>query len=193
MSGTHGEVQVTLLPTTTMSDTPEGESPKLDGNDALTVNGFAINKLSGRDLDQLAAAVLEQRGYADIAAIIQSRSGGLVSGVQAQPSVSSADLVNRHLPRQKPTGDSLFDKPGISERVAGVLSDPSSKNAKEARDTRDSREPRSKPPQSSLTELNAATASQLLLEDPLNRQEAFRDLQAWVEGSLDMYKVLILG
>jgi hypothetical protein len=175
-----------------MSATPDGESPQLDRHDALMVNGVPINRLSGRDLDQLAAVVLEQRGWADLAAVIQSRSGGLVSGVQSQPPISSADLVNRHLPRVKPTGDSLFDKPDISGRVASVLSDQSAKGTKETRDSRDSKEPRSKPPQSSLTELSGATATQLLVEDPLNRQEAFRDLQAWVEGSLDMYKVFSL-
>ena len=178
-----------LLPATTMSATPDGESPQVGGTDALVVNGIPINKLSGRDLDQLAAVVLEQRGYPDLAAVIQSRSGGLVSGVQSQPPISPADLANRHLPRQKPTGDSTFDKPDISGRLAAVLSDPSAKASKDTRE-RDSREPRPKPPPSSLTELSGATATQLLTEDPLNRQEAFRDLQAWVEGSLDMYKVL---
>jgi transcription initiation factor TFIID subunit 5 len=174
-----------------MSATPDGESPQMDGTDSLMVNGVPINRLSGRDLDQLAAKVLEQRGWADLAAVIQSRSGGLVSGVQSQPPISSTDLVNRHRPGARPTGDSLFDKPDISTRVASIFSD-QGKGLKEGRDSRDSKEPRPKPPQSSLTELSGATAAQLLLEDPLNRQEAFRDLQAWVEGSLDMYKVLSL-
>jgi transcription initiation factor TFIID subunit 5 len=170
-----------------MSATPDGESPQLDGTDAYMVNGIPINRLSGRDLDQLAAHVLEQRGWTDLAAAIQSRSGGLVSGVQAHPPISSTDLVNRHRPGAKPTGDSLFDKPDISGRVASVFSD-SGRGLREGRDSRDSKEPRPKAPQSSLTELRGATATQLLIEDPLNRQEAFRDLQAWVEGSLDMYK-----
>jgi transcription initiation factor TFIID subunit 5 len=159
-----------------MSATPDADTPENDREEPLLVNGVAINQLSGRALDQLAAQVLQERGYADIAATIQARSGGLVSGVQAQPSMTPADLVNRHLPRNKPTGDSLYDKPAAITRLATSLASESGRQ-------------RLNPPNSSLMEMKDAAASQLLREDPLNRQEAFRDLQAWVEGSLDMYKV----
>ncbi|PVG02303.1 WD40 repeat-like protein [Serendipita vermifera] len=159
-----------------MSGVPGEQSPQNDTDEPMTINGVPINQLSGRDLDQLAAAVLKERGYADIAATIQARSGGLVSGVQAQPPITSAEFVNKHLPRTKSTGENPFDKPGVVVRLAnGLTHDPTGRN-------------RSTPPTSSLTAMKDGGATQLLQGDPLNRQEAFRDLQAWVEGSLDMYK-----
>lgn len=159
-----------------MSATPDAESPENDNEEPLMVNGVAINQLSGRALDQLAAQVLQERGFADIAAAIQARSGGLVSGVQAQPSMTPVDFVNRHLPRNKPTGESPYDKPAAVTRLAASLASEAGRH-------------KANPPNSNLTEMKDAAASQLLRDDPLNRQEAFRDLQAWVEGSLDMYKV----
>jgi transcription initiation factor TFIID subunit 5 len=165
--------------TTTMSGAPGEQSPQNDAEEPFAINGVPINQLSGRDLDQLAAAVLKERGYADIAATIQARSGGLVSGVQSQPPITPSEFVNKHLPRNKTSGENSFDKPGVVFRLAnGLTNDPSGRN-------------RTTPPASSLTAMKDPTSSQLLSGDPLNRQEAFRDLQAWVEGSLDMYKVSV--
>lgn len=159
-----------------MSTSP-GESPLNDADRAFEVNGLAITQLSGRQLDQLTATVLQLQGYTDIAATIQARSGGLVSGVQAQPAITQEELVERHIPRVR--GDNPYDKPNVVTRLAGVLSGDVIGKAVT-------------PQPSNLTAVQDGASSQLLFDDPLNRQEAFRDLQAWVEGSLDMYKASII-
>ncbi|KAG8845780.1 Transcription initiation factor TFIID subunit 5, partial [Serendipita sp. 411] len=162
-----------------MSQTPDGESPQNDAERPLEINGVPLNQLSGRQLDQLTAALLQARGYADIASTIQARSGGLVSGVQAQPAITLEEFVDRHTPRVQRSGQNPYDQPGVTTRLAGILAgDPTGKPVI--------------PPPSNLTAVMDGAASRLLVDDPLNRQEAFRDLQAWVEGSLDMYKVLLI-
>lgn len=42
-----------------------------------------------------------------------------------------------------------------------------------------------------LASLDAAGAEEILSLDPSDRAEGFRDLESWVDGSLDMYRVSI--
>lgn len=160
-----------------MSATPEGESPRNE-EDALLHSDIPINQLTARQLDQLTATVLRERGWEDYAAIVESKSGGLVSGIQAQPTISSQEFVNRHVPRGgSMKAENVYDRPDVVARLHGSLSGAAGGTSK------------APVPNNNLTSMKEGSSSQLLMGDPLNRQEAFRDLQAWVEGSLDMYKV----
>ena len=40
-----------------------------------------------------------------------------------------------------------------------------------------------------LSSIGAIGAEEILSVDPTDKQEGFRELEAWVDGSLDMYKV----
>lgn len=155
-----------------MSATPDADSPVVDVEETIINANIPVNQLTSRQLDALTAKVLRERGYDEVAAIIESKSGGLVSGVQAQASIGQQELVNRHLPRAP-----NYDKPDAATRLLSALSNDNSGRAK------------STPPNTNTPAIKDSGSSQLLTGDPFNRQEAFRDLQAWVEGSLDMYKV----
>jgi hypothetical protein len=43
--------------------------------------------------------------------------------------------------------------------------------------------------QNLIASLGSVGAEELLSLDPMDKQEGFRELEAWVEGSLDMYRV----
>lgn len=141
-------------------------------------SSIPINQLTARQLDQLTATVLRERGWEDFAAIVESKSGGLVSGIQAQPTISAQEFASRHVPRGgNMKAENVYDRPDVVTRLHGSLTNAAGGSVKGPH------------PNNNLTSMKEPSSSQLLMGDPLNRQEAFRDLQAWVEGSLDMYKV----
>lgn len=47
--------------------------------------------------------------------------------------------------------------------------------------------------QSLIASIGAVGAEELLTLDPTDKHEGFRELEAWVDGSLDMYRVCPLG
>lgn len=47
--------------------------------------------------------------------------------------------------------------------------------------------------QSLIASIGAVGAEEILSLDPTDKQEGFRELEAWVDGSLDMYRVRIIG
>lgn len=46
--------------------------------------------------------------------------------------------------------------------------------------------------QNLIASLGGVGAEEILSVDPTDKQEGFKELEAWVEGSLDMYKVRVL-
>lgn len=167
-----------------MSETPDIDMSRDSGNDAgkendqaLLVNGTPINQLPGRMLDSLAAELLAARGFNAASGEVQSRLGGLVSAVQAQVPMTPEDFIQRHTPIIGQPGSNALDKSDAPSRIASSLAQAGIKLPASAKD--------------SLEVLKDGSATRLLTDDPLHRQEAFRDLQAWVEGSLDMYRVRI--
>lgn len=47
--------------------------------------------------------------------------------------------------------------------------------------------------QTLLSSISSIGAEEILSLDPTDKQEGYRELEAWVEGSLDMYRVCLTG
>jgi transcription initiation factor TFIID subunit 5 len=118
--------------------------------------------------------LLRSRGYtAAEKAFLEAIESGDDTGKGKQPeSVSSDDFIKALAVfiQKASTGENVFNK---SENVLQELATMGSPAAI----------------QNLIASLGAVGAEDILSLDPTDKEEGFRELEAWVEGSLDMYRV----
>jgi hypothetical protein len=151
---------------------PNGLQPLPSTIDEAFLNGQQpARDVSRQVLDAVTGQIIAARGHTQLGENIQARAQGLGTSVVARPPYEKAQYVGDHIPYHRGSdGQNIFDNASLmTERIQQIAP-------------------------LSLTSILATEnlkASAQLMEDPIPRQIAFRDLQVWVEGSLDMYKVRV--
>ena len=154
---------------------PNGLQPPQSAVDETFLNGQPVRDVPRQVLDVVTGQIIAARGHTQLGENIQARAQGLGTSVVARPPYEKGQYVGDHIPYHRGSdGQNIFDNAALMQEklqaglqqivplsLAGILA---TENLK---------------------------ASAQLMEDPIPRQIAFRDLQIWVEGSLDMYKACI--
>lgn len=134
------------------------------------------------DTDQLVIEYLHQRGHKNAERALRDALGlpspptedDTATSQPTQPTVSDAELRKHLVPfwqkRDKPGENALVDgKVTMKSLSSGGVTTPSVSQL--------------------LESINPGGADEILSLDPTDRHEGFRDLEVWVEGSLNMYQV----
>jgi transcription initiation factor TFIID subunit 5 len=123
--------------------------------------------------DRTILEYLRTRGHAQAAQALQDSIGDPDKGKSSESSISGEDLVKiLAVFAQKPDRsgvNALRDSAAVLEELSKLGNTPSIQNL--------------------LQSIGPVGAEDLLSSDPLDKQEGFRELEAWVDGSLDMYRV----
>jgi len=124
-------------------------------------------------IDRLVLEYLHSRGHKDAErALHESIEGGSVD--ESGKTVSAEELIKSlAVYAQKPSrpGDNVLkESANVLQELTAMGNPPSIQNL--------------------IASLGTVGAEEILSVDPTDKEEGFRELEAWVEGSLDMYKVL---
>jgi transcription initiation factor TFIID subunit 5 len=124
-------------------------------------------------IDRLVLEYLRTRGHKDAErALNESLESGSVD--ESGKTVSAEDLIKTlAVYAQKPSrpGDNVLkESANVLQELTAMGNPPSIQNL--------------------IASLGTVGAEEILSVDPTDKEEGFRELEAWVEGSLDMYKVL---
>ena len=132
------------------------------------------------DLDRLVVEYLKVRGYkAAEEALSESMDDDTSESNKASdpPTISSEELISKiAVFASKPSrpGENAFKStPNVLEGLVG-MNNPTSIHAL-------------------IANLGAIGAEDILVSDPTDKHGGYRELEAWVEGSLDMYQVRVLA
>lgn len=123
-------------------------------------------------VDRLVLEYLRARGHKDAeAALLETLEAGTTE--DAEKTVSSNELVKTlAVFAQKPSrpGENVLkDNVNVLQELTTMGNPPNIQNL--------------------IASLGGVGAEDILSVDPTDKQEGFKELEAWVEGSLDMYKV----
>jgi len=123
-------------------------------------------------IDRLVLEYLRSRGHKDAERALQE---SIESGVdESVKTISTEELIkNLAVYAQKPSrpGDNVLkESANVLQELTTMGNPPSIQNL--------------------IASLGTVGAEEILSVDPTDKEEGFRELEAWVEGSLDMYKVL---
>jgi len=153
---------------------PNGLQPPQSAVDEGFLNGQQP-VVSRQVLDVVTGQIIAARGHTQLGENIQARAQGLGTSVVARPSYEKAQYVGDHIPYHRGgDGQNIFDNAShMHEKLQAGLQQIAPLSL------------------TSILATENLKASAQLMEDPIPRQIAFRDLQVWVEGSLDMYKARI--
>jgi transcription initiation factor TFIID subunit 5 len=92
-------------------------------------------------------------------------------GKQPETSLSAVELLKQlAVSIESRLGDNVLKEPGIVLQTLSNMSNPTNI-------------------QNLISTIGAVGAEEMLSLDPTDRHEGFRELESWVEGSLDMYRV----
>ena len=155
---------------------PNGLQPPQSAIDEGFLNGQQpVRDVSRQVLDVVTGQIIAARGHTQLGENIQARAQGLGTSVVARPPYEKAQYVGDHIPYHRGSdGQNIFDNASLmQEKLQAGLQQIAPLSL------------------SGILATENLKASAQLMEDPIPRQIAFRDLQVWVEGSLDMYKVRI--
>ncbi|EIN14148.1 TFIID and SAGA subunit [Punctularia strigosozonata HHB-11173 SS5] len=124
-------------------------------------------------VDRAVLEYLRTRGHAQAVQALQESIGDVDGkGTLTEPPVSAQDLVKLlaifSQKADRPGGNALRDSAAVIDELSKLGNAPSIQNL--------------------LQSIGAVGAEDLLGSDPLDKQEGFRELEAWVDGSLDMYR-----
>lgn len=156
---------------------PNGLQPPQSAVDEGFLNGQQpVRDVSRQVLDVATGQIIAARGHTQLGENIQARAQGLGTSVVARPPYEKAQYVGDHIPYHRGSdGQNIFDNASLmQEKLQAGLQHIAPLSL------------------TSILATENLKASAQLMEDPIPRQIAFRDLQVWVEGSLDMYKARIL-
>lgn len=170
--------------TPAQSNTPDAPSPPVaepqETSSAPAAQDAAAN------VDQLVLDYLRQRGHGGAERALRDALGlpsppaeaeDDAAAAEAQPvTVSEAELRKHLVPfwkrNQKPGENALSDaKVSMQSLVTGGVTAPSVAKL--------------------IENINPGGADEILSLDPTDKHEGFQDLEDWVEGSLDMYRVSV--
>lgn len=124
----------------------------------------------GKAVDKVVVDYLRTRGHTDASERLQraldSEDGSGDGGSVADESVSIAELVKELAELLKP--------PAVPRQEEGMKEDVVTTSV-----------------QNLLASIGSVGAEDILSTDPLDRQAGYRELESWVDGSLDMYRVCV--
>lgn len=156
---------------------------------ASTPDVISPTNASSQDASQLATGLdrmvldyLRSRGHQRAEKALQeSIDAPEDKGKQAEPStITSEELVRRLTvfseKTSQPGENALKNTASILQELASVGSMGSSSNI-----------------QNLIASIGPGGAEEILSLDPTDKQEGFRELESWVDGSLDMYRVRVLS
>jgi len=128
-------------------------------------------------IDRLVLDYLRSRGYKSAeATLLETLEAGTTEDAEKEKTVSSSELVKTlAVFAQKPSrpGENVLkDNINVLQELTTMGNPPNIQNL--------------------IASLGGVGAEDILSVDPTDKQEGFKELEAWVEGSLDMYKVCIL-
>ena len=158
---------------TPAASTPEGASPApANPTDAA---GSNLN-----ETDRLVLNYLRARGHAAAEKLLKEATespspADKTPGPSAANTISPEELAKRIAPfAQKPSqsGQNALNSSGTV--VQEMTSMPSTQDI-----------------QKLISSIGPIGAEEILSLDPTDKQDGFRELEAWVDGSLDMYKVRV--
>lgn len=159
---------------TPSSSTPEASSPanQVAQSQASQEASASTSSASASTADQLILEYLRSRGYLSAE---RAFSESLVSDPNGKarevPTLTADELIKRI--------SSILDRAGDTA-VQTALKDITSLSS-------------STTLQSLLSSIGPGGTEEILTLDPTDKQEGYRELEAWVDGSLDMYKVRLAG
>jgi WD40 associated region in TFIID subunit, NTD2 domain len=153
---------------------PNGLQPPQSAVDEVFLNGQQpVRDVPRQVLDVVTGQIIAARGHTQLGENIQARAQGLGTSVVARQPYEKSQYVGDHIPYHRGSdGKNIFDNASLmQEKLQAGLQHIAPLSL------------------TSILATENLKASAQLMEDPIPRQIAFRDLQVWVEGSLDMYKV----
>jgi transcription initiation factor TFIID subunit 5 len=127
---------------------------------------------NANSIDRLVLDYLRNRGHKDAERVLNE---SIENGVDEPLKTVSAEELIKSLAvyAQKPSrpGDNVLkESANVLQELTTMGNPPSIQNL--------------------IASLGTVGAEEILSVDPTDKEEGFRELEAWVEGSLDMYKVL---
>jgi len=160
-----------------MSATPGGSDPPSPGPSTAFPNGVASHLPD----DQAVLEYLRLRGFKSVEQ--QYLKAVENSDSPTRPTMSLGELVAKHAPNPMPTN-------ADGKQPANPLNDPNFVLQRLSAGLKATQAPTNL--DAVLASIGAVGAEEALSLDPLDKQEGFRDLEAWVDGSLDIYRVSIM-
>lgn len=139
------------------------------------VSPTTVGPQDSNSIDRLVLEYLRSRGHRRAeAALLETVEAGTTE--DAEKTVSSDELVKTlAVFAQKPSrpGENVLkDHANVLQELTTMGNPPNIQNL--------------------IASLGGVGAEDILSVDPTDKQEGFKELEAWVEGSLDMYKVRVL-
>lgn len=177
----------TPAPSIPPSSSPSPSNPPEQDNATSTVTE-AQNDTGTTNVDQMVLNYLQQRGHSDAVRALQNALGlpsppaegaeteAAESTETAPVTVSDAELRKHLVPfwqkKDKPGENALADaKVTMQSLLTGGVTTPNVAHL--------------------LETIGPGGADEILSVDPTDKHEGYRELEVWVEGSLDMYRVSI--
>lgn len=152
--------------------TPSGSAMSVAASPAPNVGALDAN-------DRLVYEYLKGRGHTAIATSLleELQTSTPTDGASKKPeTVAKEDLVasvTAFAPATaRPGENALKDSSTVTQELKAIGNTPSIQNI--------------------IANVSGVGAEELLSLDPTDKQGGFRELEAWVEGSLDMYRVCIV-